>query len=226
MTPTQAPTPPLPPLDDRAVAFLTQECDRMLALYAQAQDAVQSVFNFYLTFVSAVIGAVVVFLQAASGDQTLAVAGILLFAALVGSVYLSALSGRYAHAARYSYAADALRRHLIAHLHIPMPESYRLFMVFDAGKHSKPAAWYLWLSPTGTYQMFIALVNSAALAGVVALVMGAGQAEAWRTWIGIVLVFFSTLWIFNGYSRLVIRRFSSAVSISLDDDAPAWASRI
>lgn len=198
----------------------------MLALYAQTQDAVQSVFNFYLTFVSAVVGAVVVFMQTSSGDQSLILAGVLFFSTLVGSVYLSALSGRYAHAARYSYAADELRRHLIQHLRVPVPASYTQFTVYRPIPGGTATAWYLWLFPTGTYEMFMALLNSAALAGVAGIVLALGNVGAGRTMLGVMLVFFITLWVSNAYSRLVIRRFNRIVSISLDDDAPAWASRI
>jgi len=35
-------------LSEQANTFLTQECDRMLDLYTQAQANAQSVFNFYM----------------------------------------------------------------------------------------------------------------------------------------------------------------------------------
>jgi hypothetical protein len=220
-----------PPLSEQAVEFLTRECERMLSLYSQAQANAQSVFNFYLTFVTTVVGAVVVIVQIAPpGSDTTRQAdwvlgGVLLFAAVVGSVYLSALSGRYAHAARYSLAVDEIRRYLIERLQVPTPPVYETFLKGEYRAAQGYRAWVYWLTPTGTYAMFMAMINSAAFAAVTWLVFASAGTSAGRGLIAALIVFILVMTISNIYSRLVIMRFGRSVSIHLWKDSPAWAAR-
>lgn len=219
-------------LNDQAIDFLTQECDRLLSLYTQAHDSVQSVFNFYLTFVSAVIGGVVLIVQSGADfvGQRLTVSALLFFAAIVGSVYLSALSGRYAHAARYANGVDEIRRFLIQRLNVPVPSVYDSLLEARSGNKAntlqKTWSGFLWLFPSGTYQMFVAIVNSAALSGmVIALASGVG-ADFNTTVFAAFVIFVVVLSIYNFYSRLVIQRLSSRkINIDLHYDLPAWAAR-
>lgn len=216
-------------MNEHQIEFLNQECGRMLELYTQAQESAQSVFNFYLSFVTAVLGAVLVILQVdplgqADAQSEWVLGAVLFFGVIVGSVYLSALSGRYGYAARYALAVDVIRRHLITKLDVPMPTLYQPFLDSEASVH-QPEAWYLWLLPTGTYQMFIAVVNSTALAAVVWLIFTATDAGVGRAVIASLLVFVITLSIFNAYSRMVIDRFRQGLNIYMWEESPAWASR-
>ena len=224
--------PPLVPLNDQAVAFLTQEMDRMLALYTQAQSNAQSVFNFYLTFVTTVVGAVVVLLQlspSSRSDAQLIIAGLMLFAAIVGSVYLSALSGRYAHAGRFARAVDDIRRYLIERLHVPVPPLYQPFMTRTVEPEPRGLMrWVIWLIPTGTYQMFIAIVNSAALSIMTWLIgVSTGITGAGRMFAASAAIFLITLTIYNVYSRLVIRIFGRNLHVRIDigSDLALWAAK-
>ncbi|MDX1992850.1 MAG: hypothetical protein SF029_10690 [bacterium] len=220
----QSPTPDTG-LSESAAAFLTQECDRMLNLYTQAQGNAQNVFNFYLTFVTTVIGAIIVIAQAAPGNAAWTLAGVLFFAVIVGSVYLSALSGRYAHAYRYARAVDELRRFLIQRLNVPVPAGYQPFLSGGNRAAQGRAAWFYWLFPTGTYQMFIAVVNSTALAAAAGLIFVQADAAGARQIVAMVLVFVLTLSVSNIYSHLVIQRFAGRLGVDLWNDSPAWASR-
>jgi hypothetical protein len=186
--------------------------------------------NFYLTFLTTVVAALII-MQLGSADPQrtqLVLAGLLFFSVIVGSVYLSALSGRYAHAARYAYGVDELRRFLIARLHIPMPAAYQPFLSPPAStddvRFRKTWSVAIWLSPTGTYEMFMAFVNSASLALVVLFVFASAGAGAARTMIAVALVFVIALGTFNVYSRLVIRQFGNRLNVDLANDLPAWAA--
>jgi hypothetical protein len=217
-------------MDDRTLAFLTQECDRLLNLYARAQDGAQNVFNFYLTFVTTVVGGLIFIGQADLDDARLTAGGVLLFAAVVGSVYLSALSGRYAHAARYAQAVDAIRRHLLRDINAPLPGIYSVFLNDDDnddGVGQRPLPWYIWLMPTGTYQMFIAIVNAAALAAMTALVFSAAEAGSGRGLTAVVIVFLLALTVYNTYSRLVVVRFVQQLGVRIDMGRAlvTWAAR-
>lgn len=207
--------------------MLLTEADRLQTLYLDARNGIQSVFNFYLTFVTAVIGGLIFILQGAEDGLTLAnqlmLIGLLFFAALVGSVYMSALSGRYGHAARFAHALDAVRRALLQG--IPLPDVYRNFTTAQvAAKRRKNPI--IWLVPTGTFQMFIAIVNAAALGLAVWLLALMGGALREGVVAGL-LIFFISLTIYNIYSRLVIQRFSRALDVRVDMTGVlgAWAAR-
>jgi hypothetical protein len=217
----------MPPLTESATNFLLQECDRMLNLYTQAQANAQSVFNFYLTFVTAVIGAIVFIVQVGDVDIEGSLSLLLLFAALVGSVYLSALSGRYAHAARYAHAVDEIRRYLIIRLHIPTPTIYGSFLGVDEDPHDAPLAWYIWLFPSGTYQMFIAIVNSAALGAMTWLIFSLAETGAGRGMIATFIVFLLSLTVYNIYSRLIMQAFNKQLHVRIDmgRNLDLWAAR-
>src|SRR5512138_2597773 len=124
----QPPIIPDPPeqMDDQALQVIMKEYDALRDLHARAEASAQSIFNFYLTLVTIVGGAIVLILQispASSGSSSfsqLLVSGLLVFAATIGSVYLSSLTGRYAHISRYAQGIDAIRRHLIETLKVPM----------------------------------------------------------------------------------------------------------
>ena len=208
-------------IEEQTVTFLKEECDRLLALYTQAQGNVQNVFNFYLTFITAIVGGVVFLLQAEVATGVLIL--LLFFSAVVGTVYLSALSGRYAHAARYAYAVDQIRRYLIQQMNLQVPPFYEPFM-------TKPMVtttpgWVYWLVPTGTYQMFVALVNSTALALMTALIFSVGDVSGGRVFFAALLVFIITLTLFNAYSRLMIARFGSQGFVEIWHMPSMWAGK-
>jgi uncharacterized membrane protein len=217
-----------PALDERSIEFLTQECERLLSLYSEAQSGAQSVFNFYLTFLTTVIGAVVVIFQT-GGDHPirtqLIIAALLFFAAIVGTVYLSAISGRYAHAARYASAVDNIRRYLIRQQGLTVPRIYNDFLTDTAPQEHRIVSTVIWLFPTGTYQMFMTFVNSAALALMTLLIAAVFRADFTVSLVAAVLVALITLWIYNIYSRLVIRRFGSGINFDFTHTSSAWAAR-
>ena len=214
-----------PQLTDAQQHVLSDEISRLQTLYLDATNSIQSVFNFYLTFLTAVIG-VVIFLVESSGTPNNGVLIILLFfAALVGTVYLSALSGRYGHAARFAHALDQLRRQQITLNNAPMPPIYSEFVNEQPTPQHDP--WYLWLVPTGTYQMFMAIMNAAALTLMVVLTLGAGDVSGGAITFAGLLVFLVTLTVMSAYSRLTINRFVRQLDVRVDMSSrlSGWASR-
>lgn len=223
-----------PQLDEKVVNFLTQEMDRLQVLYLDALSGAQNVFNFYLTFATAVAGALVVLLQLAPQTANdvlrtqLIVGGMLFFAALVGSVYLSALSGKYAHASRFARGVDELRRYLIANLQVPLPGVYDRFKDGNTQLPKKENSWWVWLLPTGTYAMFIAVLNSICLSGLVWIIGSSGGAAFGLKFAAGAVVFILALTIYNVYSRytiaLFVRRFH--VRVDMGSELSIWAARV
>lgn len=214
MTPRAEPTQASETPDPAALDILMKEYDTLRDLFTHTETSAQGMFNFYLTLISTVIGALVVFSQFAGGGLSLAVASLLLFfAAGVGSVYLSALAGRYAHMARYAQGLDALRRHLIEHFDAPVPALYREFLDQPAGRASgRPGL--MWLFPTGTFQFAIAAMNSLSLAAATWFLLAAGGAGRGFSIAG--LVFVLTFTVYNVYSHWIITTLIARLGIQID----------
>ncbi len=152
---------------------------------------------------------------------------LLFFATLVGTVYLSAISGRYGHTARFARALDALRHQQMTAVEAVLPDLYGTFYTADHDGPVPPQAWYLWLLPTGTYQMFMGMVNAGALTAIILLLARAGNVGGGATAFAMLVTFFLTLTICNAYSRLVIQRFIGSLDVRVDMSGVlgGWAAR-
>lgn len=209
------------PLSAQHLDMLLREADRMQTFYLDAMNNAQGIFNFYLTFVTAVIGGLVIILQNAGGAAPaqiqLMFSALLFFSVLVGSVYVSSLSGRYAHAARFAYTLDAIRREILQKTGTPMPPIYDDFLNAPAvsGKPQTTSHW-MWLLPSGTFQMFMAIINALALSASVLLLVNAVGGDLQVNITAGVLLFFVTLTIYNIYSHMVIARFSTKLDVRVD----------
>jgi hypothetical protein len=217
-------------ITDEQQQVLSQEAERMQTLYLDARNNAQNIFNFYLTFVTAVVGGVVFVVQASNNTfslQTrLMLIALLFFSVLVGSVYLSALSGRYAQTVRFAHALDIIRRIQLESAKPLLPPLYFNFLK-DIPAAPKRDVWYLWLVPTGTFEMFMAFVNGASLALGISLLLGLGAVRPTTILLTATFVFLVTVTIYNAYSRLLIQRFTRKldVRIYMGNQLQAWAAR-
>jgi hypothetical protein len=210
--------------EDRQLQIILKEYDALRELHSQAEASAQSIFNFYLTLMTTVGGAIVLILQLSPpGDSQLLISGLLLFAASIGSVYLSSLTGRYAHMSRYAQGVDTLRRYLFETFDVPMPALYKPFLASPRKPATRLAnrlaGWLLWLSPTGTYQLFVAAVNSLALAGaawVFFLATGVVQSQIVRSALASGVIFLVTFVIYNAYSRVMMARLINGLGLRVD----------
>lgn len=217
------PTPTSPALDEISRDFLQGELERLQTLYTHMDGSAQSVFNFYLTFVSTLVGAIIVLIQlggssAADGLRVrLSVMGLMFFGALVGAVYLSALSGRYGHMARYARGIDDLRRFLIREGQVRVPESFAPMLAQRPAAAQEP--FWTWLFPSGTYQLFIGVINSTALALMTGLVLSFGTADGigvGTVLFGTALVFLIAVLLFNIYAHWVIRGIVTRLNLQIN----------
>jgi hypothetical protein len=211
------------PLHEQAMQVLMKEYDTLRELYTHAESSTQNLFNFYLTLVSTVVGGLVVLTQfGADGASRLGVMSLLLyFAAAVGSAYLSALTGRYAHMARYARALDSLRRMLIEQTDIYMPAEYTPFMRDSSPIDSLIRFSPMWLLPAGTFQLVVAVINSLSLAAATWLLLGAAGVLASRlvgSLIAVLLIFALTFTANNIYSHLVINILTRRLNVRIDTD--------
>jgi hypothetical protein len=216
-------------MDGPALEILFKEYDALKDLYTQAEASAQNTFNFYLTLVTTVVGGIVLITQVAPVNPAdlartqLTMSALLVFAAMIGAMYLSSISGRYAHAARYAQGLDGLRQFLFTHYKVPLPRMYQAFIAVQEARPqsrwSLGLAWITWLLPTGTYQFFIAALNSAALALATWLFLTALQITTLflgRSLLVALLVFALVFNIFNVYSRLMMRLLISRLNVRVD----------
>jgi hypothetical protein len=108
-----------------------------------------------------------------------------------------------------------------------LPDLYGTFYTADHDGPVPPQAWYLWLLPTGTYQMFMGMVNAGALTAIILLLARAGNVGGGATAFAMLVTFFLTLTICNAYSRLVIQRFIGSLDVRVDMSGVlgGWAAR-
>jgi hypothetical protein len=217
-------------LSETALTFLYKEYDHLKDLYIQAEQTAQNIFNFYLTLITTITGGIVILLQIAENNalnsvqSLVTVSGMLLFAAMIGSVYLSSITGRYAHMARYAGGMDQIRHFLIDRLDVPLPPVYRAFTL-QAKNRQPPGrlksimrAFY-WLLPTGTYMLFIAAFNSLSLAIGTGLLLYAGgelQHNFPRGALIIALIFGLCFLTYNIYSQWVRRKLYNQLNVQFD----------
>jgi hypothetical protein len=139
------------------------------------------------------------------------------FAAGIGIVYLSAISGRYAHMARYANGIDEIRRYLMNNLDDNLPSIYKSFISTPPKK--RPTNWDRWLSPTGSYELFIAVVNSLSISLSTWFFLSAFQVTEIQllesiTTIGIIFLF--SFFTFNIYSNYIISSLIKHLNIQID----------
>ena len=187
-------------LDEKALEVIMKECDVLWELYSQAEAGAQIIFNFYLLLVATIGGGIVLILQLNpfGGDTVkasqLLVSGLLVFAATIGSVYLSSLTGYYAHMSRYVQGIDAIRRHRLM-------------------------SRTIWVGPTGTYQLFIASVNSLFLTVAVWLFLLATDAiqnQPLRSILAAIFIFLAMFVAYTICSRMLMDRSVHSLGIRVD----------
>jgi hypothetical protein len=147
-----------------------------------------------------------------------------LFAAVIGSVYLSSITGRYAHMDRYAHGMDQIRHFLMERLNIPLPPVYHTFLDRAANRQrakNHRSYWRiaLWFLPSGTYMLFIAAFNSLSLAfGVGMLLLAGGQMKTNlpRGALVIAVIFCASFLINNMYSRWVRQKLFAQMNVQFD----------
>lgn len=102
-------------ITEGALDFLLKEYDILKDFYTQSESAVQSLFNFYLTILSAIIGAVILVLQNNTYANITIVIGLLIFSIIIGIFYQSGIVDKHADQMRYAKAINEVRIYLVNH---------------------------------------------------------------------------------------------------------------
>jgi hypothetical protein len=209
-------------LDESSIRILLKENEMLQTLFIHAENSTQSIFNSYLTLVTAIIGGVAIIWQFIASNSVqiwwamFSISWLLVFIAISGSAYMSSLAIRYAHTIRYARGIDEIRRFLINHSKITTPPVYIKFLnVSIIEKTSWVGSIISVFIPIGTHQFFIAAVNSLAWAGSVYILLFISEVSNYRFARSAVL-FLIIFAAYNIYSNLIIRRIISNLNVRVE----------
>lgn len=208
--------------EDHSLSVLMKEYDALRDMYNQSVHNVQTMFNYYLTLMTAVFGGIT-FVASPSSGILLArstIAFLLIFLAVIGTFYLSSLTNNHAHSVRYAKGVNALRRHIIATYGVSMPAAYDKFL--NNVTEYEPTGLVFFLSlfvPVSTYQLFAATINSLSWGFMVAMV----YFSSITTYTSVLLIalpgvlaLIVTFLIYSIYSRLIFQMTVNRATVSVE----------
>jgi hypothetical protein len=159
---------------DAISTILLQEYDNLVSLYIHSENTLFSLFNFYVTLLTAITGALVVILQLGvkSGINSVGfVPMLLVFMVLIGIITQDALIHKNGDLAYFALALNTVKAYVLQNF----PEVHsHVFYMWDLHAHVNPLKYkitldekidkYLWwMLPIGMQQLFVSLMNSFAL---------------------------------------------------------------
>jgi hypothetical protein len=162
------------PQDDKALDILKLEYTSLLNLYTHTENSINGIFNFYLTLLSAIAGAMIVLFQINSTnlfESYPSVIGLLIFVVLIGVIVQDSVVNKNIDLSNLTRNLNLLKYRMFHNYPVEMSYVSYFYNFWEAdppeGKtdtvsriHKK--LW--WLFPLGTYQLFIAIMDSLALA--------------------------------------------------------------
>lgn len=217
-------------LTDTGFQVLMKEYDTLKDLFSHTENSIQGIFNFYMTLISAIIGGIAIIFQLSSPDSSysertpMIICGLLILAAITGTIYLLAIVSRYAQLVQYGRSLDAIRLHLIRKLKIAVPEIYSKFIdgkKIQKAQHplTRSFQWLAWLLPTGTYQLTMAFINSVAIVlatWFLPSVFGRPSIQITNSLVTVVIEFALIFNLYNLYSRIAMRVWSSDFGLQIN----------
>lgn len=154
---------------------LAHEYGSLVDLYKHSENTLFSIFNFYVTLLTTITGAIVVIFQISgknASDPLGTIMVLLVFIVLIGMITQDALIHKNADLSHYALAINALKEYAVGE-HTELRS--RLFYMWDLHTRVNPLHYkisldekldkYLWwMLPIGMPQLFVSLMNSCALA--------------------------------------------------------------
>ncbi len=209
-------------LDESSIRILLKENEMLQALFIHAENGMQSIFNFYLTLVTAIIGGVAIIWQSVVSNPAQAwwalfsISCLLVFIAISGSAYMSSLAIRYAHTIRYAQGINETRRFLINNSKIVVPPVYAKFLGEPTTSKSNGIVSILsFLIPVGNHQFFIAAVNSLAWAATIYILLFISDVPDHKLTRSVML-FLVTFTIYNIYANFIIRWITANLNVRVE----------
>ena len=209
------------PDDDKAISALKLEYTSLINLYTHTENAISGVFNFYLTLLSAITGAMIVLIQINSTSLSMSypsIVGLLMFAILVGVITQDSIVNKNIELHNFTLGLNLLKYRLFQD---HAAERAYIFYLYNFWANVSPTPpsktdivtrihkklW--WLFPLGTHQLFIAIINSFALASlmIVSVQILAGNTLAINRIVASgIFVVFTSFYVNTSYARIKFKR--------------------
>jgi hypothetical protein len=159
---------------DASPSILVQEYNSLVNLYTHAENTLFSIFNFYVTLLTTITGAIVVVFQLSEKNTNNpfgAILVLLVFIVLIGIITQDALIHKNGDLAHFALAINSIKTYLLKNH--PKAKPY-VFYMWDLHVRVNPLKYkvtlderidkYLWwMLPIGMQQLFVSLMNSFAL---------------------------------------------------------------
>jgi hypothetical protein len=214
-------------LTEKTISFLFVEYGVLKDMYSQSESTTQSLFNFYMTILSAVIGAVILILQV-SNTLFLSlgiIGGLLIFAIVIGIFYQWGIVDKYADLIHYANAINEIKAKIVTYLPEATSHIYEIPVITLTSPDTIKSAierWEAkmwWLFPIEIHQLFIAFINSiclAALIWILPLFYTQGViSDVWSSTTASFIVFWLSIIVNDSYAKLNYYRLK-AVGLASD----------
>ncbi len=216
--------------------FLLEEYKALVSLYTHTETTLFSIFNFYLTLLSTVTGAIIVIAQLNIANLTLAFPGIgflLVLGILLGIITQDAIINKNVDLAKYALAINLAKEFAFRNDKDVKRFSFYIHLAETEVRPVKPPPSTLdslykrlwWMLPTGMHQLFVSLMNSFALT-TLTIILAVGLASAsvslWQLALVGVLVLFASFTVHCIYAQLNFKRKSTIANITMAGTKPEW----
>lgn len=227
VTPSESDTPP---------SILTQEYNSLVSLYTHAENTLFSIFNFYVTLLTTITGAIIVVFQLSeknAGNPLGTILVLLIFIVLIGIITQDALIHKNGDLAHFALAMNSIKSYLLNNYPEAQPH---VFYMWDLHVRVNPLKYkitmdervdkYLWwMLPIGMQQLFVSLMDSFALGSFVIIlidVYGDLQSNLFKLFIAIPLVIVVSFIAHCTYANVKFNHKVRRSAIAMDGQLQEW----
>lgn len=159
---------------DVSPGILIQEYNSLVSLYTHSENTLFSIFNFYVTLLTTITGAIIVVFQLSeknAGDPFGTILVLLIFIVLIGIITQDALIHKNGDLAHFALAINSIKSHLLKKHPEAQPHVFYMWdlhvrvnpLKYQATLDERIDRYLWWMLPLGMQQLFVSLMNSFAL---------------------------------------------------------------
>lgn len=200
-----------------ASEFVIKEYDTLNLWAMHGDNAINQIFNFYLTLLTAAVGGTILILDTVAGGlvfSLIIVFGIASLVLAIGAVFLASLILQTMRNSYYQYGMLSIQA---GYLHSPQvagvirerpPFAINDIQTLSAQKESRAWNNLLLLAPVGIQQIFIALVNSLLVVVIIVCLvrLNGPFIGGSSTLNGVIFAFFVSYFAQSIFSRIILNK--------------------
>jgi hypothetical protein len=216
--------------------ILLQEYNSLVSLYTHSENTLFSIFNFYVTLLTTITGAIIVIFQLGgknAGNPSGVILLLLVFIVLIGIITQDALIHKNGDLAHFALALNAVKSYVLRNY----PDTHaHIFYMWDLHTRVNPLDYKIsldekvdkflwWMLPIGMPQLFVTLMNSFALASLVIVLTvtyGGNQVHALKFIVAILLVIVFSFIAHCTYANIKFRHKVKRFAMAMDGQLQEW----